>query len=446
MKQTENYNFSLYEPNDLADLTDGYNNSMELLDTDLKAVSGAVEAYDTRITANATAIDAETTRATEAERTNTSSINAEIERAKAAEQVNADAIEAEAARAKAAESKLGGGDSTYLFMGDSWAAINDNQDHLNYAAWARTLCNNYSNIYSFAHGGYTTTQFKSEIAEAAASTDFSNDSVKRILLVGGINNSNLNDATAIRSNINDFCETAIESFPHAEITWCLNSFSPLARTEWKTCLVLGDTIRNTSGNKFAFISLPHLMSIPAMYSHDSNDRSWQGFKIAGFHPSDWATPILEKLAINIFTGQNQVLYDSTGIDSELGATIVLEQAPDGTRDSTTYSYQSVNNYHLKLTQTGVSFQFTTDKNIPNNNYQYGYYSFLVAATDAPNLKMPFVLDTHSFAMTQNETTTCNWLEAALSVVDTSYLRTYTGSYWTLQPTSGTKDITLSIKA
>lgn len=38
MQQTENYNLQLYEPNDMANLLDGYNESMETLDDSLKGI------------------------------------------------------------------------------------------------------------------------------------------------------------------------------------------------------------------------------------------------------------------------------------------------------------------------------------------------------------------------------------------------------------------------
>ena len=74
MKNTPNFNLPLYEPNDLANLTDGYNNAMSLIDTDMKTVTDHVDTYDTRITANADAIAAETTRATAAEKVNADAI------------------------------------------------------------------------------------------------------------------------------------------------------------------------------------------------------------------------------------------------------------------------------------------------------------------------------------------------------------------------------------
>ena len=105
MKATEHYNLPLYEPNDLADLTDGYNNAMELVDTDLYTTIGTVEGYNARITANETAISDETARAEAAENANTSSINEEIQRATAAENANTSSINEEIQRATAAESK-----------------------------------------------------------------------------------------------------------------------------------------------------------------------------------------------------------------------------------------------------------------------------------------------------------------------------------------------------
>lgn len=57
MKYTVNYHLDLYEPTDNANLLDGYNHSMQLIDAALQqfsaliAVQGnAIKAYDTRIT------------------------------------------------------------------------------------------------------------------------------------------------------------------------------------------------------------------------------------------------------------------------------------------------------------------------------------------------------------------------------------------------------------
>lgn len=49
MKYTENYNLPLYEPNDLANLMDGYNESMNTLDSDLKSFADFEQAQDKQI-------------------------------------------------------------------------------------------------------------------------------------------------------------------------------------------------------------------------------------------------------------------------------------------------------------------------------------------------------------------------------------------------------------
>lgn len=57
MKYTDNYHLDLYEPTDNANLLDGYNHSMQLIDSALQQFSAlievqgnAIKAYDTRIT------------------------------------------------------------------------------------------------------------------------------------------------------------------------------------------------------------------------------------------------------------------------------------------------------------------------------------------------------------------------------------------------------------
>lgn len=57
MKYTDNYHFDLYEPTDNANLLDGYNHTIQMLDGVLQQFSAliatqgnAIKAYDTRIT------------------------------------------------------------------------------------------------------------------------------------------------------------------------------------------------------------------------------------------------------------------------------------------------------------------------------------------------------------------------------------------------------------
>lgn len=58
MKYTDNYHFDLYEPTDNANLLDGYNHTVQMVDGVLQQMNAllvtaqnALSAYDTRITA-----------------------------------------------------------------------------------------------------------------------------------------------------------------------------------------------------------------------------------------------------------------------------------------------------------------------------------------------------------------------------------------------------------
>lgn len=62
MKYTDNYHFDMYEPTDNANLLDGYNHSMQMLDGTLQQLNAllvtqgnAIKAFDSRITALETA-------------------------------------------------------------------------------------------------------------------------------------------------------------------------------------------------------------------------------------------------------------------------------------------------------------------------------------------------------------------------------------------------------
>lgn len=58
MKYTDNYHFDLYEPTDNANLLDGYNHTVQMIDGTLQQMNGllvtqgnALKAFDTRLTA-----------------------------------------------------------------------------------------------------------------------------------------------------------------------------------------------------------------------------------------------------------------------------------------------------------------------------------------------------------------------------------------------------------
>lgn len=58
MKYTDNYHFDLYEPTDNANLLDGYNHTVQMIDGTLQQMNGllvtqgnALKSFDTRLTA-----------------------------------------------------------------------------------------------------------------------------------------------------------------------------------------------------------------------------------------------------------------------------------------------------------------------------------------------------------------------------------------------------------
>lgn len=62
MKYTDNYHFDLYEPTDNANLLDGYNHTVQMIDGAMQQMNGllvtqgnALKAFDTRLTALETA-------------------------------------------------------------------------------------------------------------------------------------------------------------------------------------------------------------------------------------------------------------------------------------------------------------------------------------------------------------------------------------------------------
>lgn len=250
MKATTNYNLPLYEPNDLANLSDGYNNAMDILDTSVKAVEDFVQTYDKAIEDNAAAITAETTRATAAENVNADAISAEASRATAAEKVNADAISAEASRAAAAEkvnadniaaevtrataaeSAIKNQKYHMVVIGDSFTA----KDYTDLTGvWctpiAKALGVTYHNFAISGKGfltGDDTTKYTGQINTAKNSSDFDNNLVSWVFICGCLNDMN-KDSTQFSAAVRNTISSAQSAFPNAKIvvvgpnTW--NSFT-----------------------------------------------------------------------------------------------------------------------------------------------------------------------------------------------------------------------------
>ena len=191
MKATTNYNIPLYEPNDLANLTDGYNNGMEIIDTSMKAVEDFVQTYDKAIEDNAAAIASESERATAAEKVNADAIAAETNRATAAEKANADAIAAETNRATAAEKANADAIvKNVLIIGDSYT-----EDPTFYVDKLKTIISNKVRI---TFDGKSSTGFVRETSYGAKNSyqyralDHANDSISYdlIILYGFVNDYN----------------------------------------------------------------------------------------------------------------------------------------------------------------------------------------------------------------------------------------------------------------
>ena len=236
MKATTNYNLPLYEPNDLANLSDGYNNAMDILDTSVKAVEDFVQTYDKAIEDNAAAIAAETSRATAAEKVNADAISAEVSRATAAEKVNADAISAEVSRATAAEkvnadniaaevTRATAAESAiardYVIIGDSYGTGYTSEGTI--TNYIDLLKNNIAeNIYSNAVGGAlfdnsSNVSFTKLLDTVIQNTTTAQrDIVKSILVVGGFNNA-YSDASTIQTDIAAFKTKMKTNFKNANL-------------------------------------------------------------------------------------------------------------------------------------------------------------------------------------------------------------------------------------
>lgn len=328
------------------------------LDAQVEMYRQEVMEFDGRITENAQAIAAETARAEEIEHTLTSKVDTLINATK-----------------------------TYLIMGDSWTDPTTNLHHPNYFQWCKNICDAYANVHTFGHGGYNLTQILEEIDEAAADTSFTNESVDKIYVVACVNEGT-NEPRVKADKMNTFCDKAKSVFKNADIIWAMNTYTCLS-DNWFTSISSCSDILSYTSNKFTFIPLPYIMCIPAMFSHDENDAAVNGVKIFGFHPSDFATPILERLALNVLTGQNSPLFTKVGGSTDFGCDVRLNFVVRGESSqlvSVDVPKESKVHY-VNLTEDNVSFN--TNVTIASTNIgNYGLGSVDCNLEDAPNLMIP----------------------------------------------------------
>ena len=341
MKNTPNFNLPLYEPNDLANLTDGYNNAMSLIDTDMKAVTDHVDTYDTRITANADAIAAETTRATAAEKVNADAIAAETTRATAAEKVNADAIAAETLRAKESVTKR------IVFFGDSWCAkspgIGMGEKLFQKIRGNKASAGNYAVSGAwFGSESATGVELNTEAqlnACVAASTTEERAAITDVVMICGVNNigGKVQSAEAVRAH----WATFKNAFPNARLHWFFSSKRAFWNTEDSGFQARAQYPTYIQGGLAAGVTV-YENSLVWLKSANESD-FWDGDSLANRHPNETGIEIFTTIAANSFdTGTN------THFISEIPVTINDEYSNDAN-----YLYAELNGLNVTIFGTIV---------------------------------------------------------------------------------------------
>lgn len=195
MRATTNYNIPLYEPNDLANLTDGYNRGAEIVDEAMKATSDKVDTYDSAIQKNAADIA-----------------------------VNAAAISKEAARAEAAEKDISNfASGNILIIGDSYSEGYSPDGNLNSfanQAKAQIEANTQRKVYLITKGAHSFVEgaWVDDLAEWANSqTNEVKDSITHAYVCGGANDRHSDDSS-IGSAIKTFFTTARTILKNANYT------------------------------------------------------------------------------------------------------------------------------------------------------------------------------------------------------------------------------------
>lgn len=197
MKYTENYNLPLYEPNDLANLMDGYNESMNTLDDVMKTnidivddYTGTVVQNKADIESNKKILDAEIARATERE--------SEIEKE------NADSISA-----------LQKGLKRVLVCGDSFTAGN-------YTDWIKYIHRYIVTNYAVDGAGLTRPASVFTQLDKAHSEFSDSDSVYMLILYCGVNDFNHRTETTADAGVKlvEWITNAVSYFPNTKIVVC----------------------------------------------------------------------------------------------------------------------------------------------------------------------------------------------------------------------------------
>lgn len=197
MKYTENYNLPLYEPNDLANLMDGYNESMNTLDDVMKTNIDIVDDYTGTVVQNKADIAV-----------NTKILNAEIARATERESE----IEKESADSI---STLQKSFKRVLVCGDSFTAGS-------YTDWLKYI--HKYNVSNYAVNGAGLTRPNSVFTQLdKAHSEFpDSDSVYMLILYCGVNDFNHRAETSenIGTKLVEWITNAVSYFPNTKIVVC----------------------------------------------------------------------------------------------------------------------------------------------------------------------------------------------------------------------------------
>ena len=319
MKETDIFNLSLYEAGDKASLLDGYNKSMGLIDSALKANKDAIASK-----VDASAIGTLTNRVNTVESKANSNEN-KIEAMKSDVASNTKAIETTNGKVTAntgaitdINSKLNiispldskptansvkgvtsGGvyaalqaavkttSKRIVIIGDSWVMTNPNDTTKPfYSHWVTLMKQRYPNsIFFTRYDAATPTKIadtKNEIDILAADDTFDNNSVTDVLMVAGLNGGTAADAVSVAS----YARSKFNA--NLTFTWAQDCYTPLS-------MIYGGNIVNVDASAYInasnnsannkYIELSSFLISPHFFSNDGNNQVIKGAKILGFHPS-----------------------------------------------------------------------------------------------------------------------------------------------------------------
>lgn len=338
MKETDNFNLSLYEAGDKASLLDGYNKSMGLVDTALKANNDAIA-----LKADASAIGTLTNRVNTVE-TKANNNAAQITTVKSDVANNTKAIETTNGKvtantsaiadinnklniispldikptAKSTKGVTSGGvydamqaavkntSKRIVIIGDSWVMTNPSDTTKPYYShWVTLMKNRYpDSIFFTRYDAATPTKIadtKNEIDILAADDTFANDSVTDVLMVAGLNGGTAADTVSVAS----YARSKFNA--NLTFTWAQDCYTPLQAIYGGNIVNVDATAYINASNSAVnnkYIDLSSFLISPHFFSNDGNNNAIKGAKIIGFHPSKVGSYRMFSYFANYFFGEH----------------------------------------------------------------------------------------------------------------------------------------------